>query len=185
LNGKSDLFQKSCSPVGLRFITEVKGHYRFLAVIEFHHKRSFIFVQRFRPAAVPPPGPCRLQTRLRPLSDEVALEFRQGGEEVEGELPARRGGVNRFLEAFELDALRFQGVHPADQVFEGAAQAVEPPHHKRVAPAQDFQRFYKSRPLAERAADFVDEDLLAAGRPEGVVLEVKVLVGRGDPGVTD
>jgi len=26
---------------------------------------------------------------------------------------------------------------------------------------------------------------VAAGRPEGVVLEVKVLVGRGDPGVTD
>jgi hypothetical protein len=41
----------------------------------------------------------------RALADQVAFELGQGGEDVEDELAARGGGIDRLLEAAEPDGL--------------------------------------------------------------------------------
>jgi hypothetical protein len=65
------------------------------------------------PATVAAPGPGSGQARGRALADEVAFEFGQGGEDVEDELAAGGGGVDRLLEAAKPDPLLCQ---PGDGV---------------------------------------------------------------------
>jgi hypothetical protein len=56
-----------------------------------------------RPAAVAAAGAGRGQPSIGAFADEVAFELGQGGEDVEDELAAGGGGVDRLLEAAEPD----------------------------------------------------------------------------------
>ena len=67
------------------------------------------------------------------FADEVAFELGQGGEDVEDELAARRGGVDCLLQAAEPDAAVGQAGDGVDQVAQGAAEAVELPDDQGVA----------------------------------------------------
>ena len=60
--------------------------------------------QHRRPAAVAAAGPSSSQPSGCAFADEVAFELGQGGEDVEDELAAGGGGVDRLLEAAEPDA---------------------------------------------------------------------------------
>jgi hypothetical protein len=73
------------------------------------------------------------------FADEVAFELGQGGEDVEDELAAGGGGVDRFLEAAEPDAAVGQAGDGVDQVPQRAAEAVQFPDHEGVAGAQLVQ----------------------------------------------
>jgi hypothetical protein len=66
-----------------------------LELVGGHHWRS---------AAVAAAGPGGLQSRGGAFADEVAFELGQGGEDMEDELAARGGGVDRLLQAPEPDA---------------------------------------------------------------------------------
>jgi hypothetical protein len=55
-------------------------------------------------AGRPDPGPGGGQSGAGPLPNKVAFELGQGGEDVEDELAAGGGGVDRLLEAAEPDA---------------------------------------------------------------------------------
>ena len=74
-------------------------HGVFPRPVEVHGVGALSAVEAF--ASPPFPSSCtrRLQTRLGPLSDERALEFRQCPEDVEDQLPCRRIGVDRLLQA--------------------------------------------------------------------------------------
>src|SRR5215831_11891094 len=56
-------------------------------------------------------GPCCFQARVRPLTDEIALELRKRAKDVKYQFPAQRGGVDRFLQALKPDALLLQLHH--------------------------------------------------------------------------
>ena len=73
------------------------------------------------------------------FADQVAFELGQGGEDVEDELAARGGGVDRLLEAAEPDAAVGQAGDGVDQVPQGAAEAVEFPDDQGVARAELVQ----------------------------------------------
>jgi hypothetical protein len=70
------------------------------------------------------------------FADQVALELGQGGEDVEDKLAARRGGVDRLLQAPEPDAALSQAGDGVDQLPKGAAEPVELPDDQGVAGAQ-------------------------------------------------
>ena len=63
-----------------------------------------------------PAGPSSRQPSGRAFADEVAFEFGQGGEDVEDELAARGGGVDRLLGAAEPDPAVGQAGDGVDQV---------------------------------------------------------------------
>jgi hypothetical protein len=65
------------------------------ALVGGHHRR---------PPAAAPARPRRRQARPGALVDQVALELRQGREDVEHEPPTGRGGVNVLLQRAEADA---------------------------------------------------------------------------------
>ena len=117
-------------------------------------------------------GPGGGQPGAGAFADEVAFELGQGGEDVEDELAARGGGVDRLLEAAEPDPAVGQAGDGVDQVPQGAAEPVQLPDHEGVAGAQLVQELLEGGPVGAGAAGGVGEDPVAAGRLEGVDLEV-------------
>src|SRR5215203_4293958 len=71
-------------------------------------------------AAVAAAGPGGGQPRGGAFADEVAFELGQGGEDVEDELAAGGGGIDRLLEAAEPDAAVGQAGDGVDQMSERA-----------------------------------------------------------------
>jgi len=137
-----------------------------------------------RPAAATP-GPSSGQPGAGAFADELAFELGQGGEDVEDELAAGRGGVDRFLEAAEPDATVGQAGDGVDQMPQGPAEAVEFPDNQRVAGAELVQDLLEGGAVGAGAAGGLGEHPIAAGRGEGVDLELGVLVGGGDAGVAE
>jgi hypothetical protein len=88
------------------------------------------------PAAVAAAGPGGGQSRGRAFADEVAFELGQGGEDVEDELAAGGGGVDRLLEAPESDPAVGESGDGVDQVAQGAAEPVELRDDQGVTGAQ-------------------------------------------------
>jgi len=109
----------------------------------------------------------------------------QGGDHVEGQLPAGGGGVDRLLQAAEPDPALGQARDGVDQVPQRPAQPVQLPHHQGVARAQLVQELLEGGPVGAGAAGGLGEHPVAAGAPEGVDLEVRLLVGGGDAGVAE
>jgi hypothetical protein len=128
-------------------------------------------------------GPGRGQPSAGALADQVALELGQGGEDVEDELAARRGGADRLLETAEPDAAVGQAGDGVDQMSEGAAEAIQLPHDQGVAGAQLVQELLEGGPVGAGAAGGLGEHPAAAGALQGVDLELRVLVGGGDAGI--
>jgi hypothetical protein len=77
-------------------------------------------------------GPGGGQPSHRAFADEVAFELGQGGEDMEHKLAARRGGVDRLLQAADPDAPLSEASDGIDQVPERAAEAVELPDDQGV-----------------------------------------------------
>jgi hypothetical protein len=67
------------------------------------------------------------------LSDELSLEFREGGEEVEGEPAGGAGRVEGLAQGAQAHVALGEGRDDGDEVAERAAEAVEPPYDDDVA----------------------------------------------------
>ena len=113
------------------------------------------------------------------------LELGDGAEDLEEHPTDRRRGVDALVQHHEVDTPGFKLAGQGDQVLEGAAKAVELGDHQLVAGAGDTQRVVERRPSGQLAAGLVDEDFVAAGGFEGVVLAVGVLVTGRDSAVAD
>jgi hypothetical protein len=110
------------------------------------------------------------------LPDEVPFKLRQRPEDVEHQLAAAGGGVDLLLQALEVDALTLEVPDRLDEVLKGSAKPIQPPDDQRVAFAQLPQSVTQTWPVRLRTGGLVSEDLLAAGRREGVLLERQGLV---------
>ena len=85
------------------------------------------------------------------LADQVALEVRQGGEDVEDQPSAGGGGVDALPQRPEPDAAVGQRGDGVDEVAQGAAEAVQAPDDQRVALAQLVEEPLELGPLAAGA----------------------------------
>ena len=87
-------------------------------------------------AAVAAAGPGGSQPGGRAFADEVAFELGQGGKDMEDQLAARGGGIDRLLQAAEPNAALGQSGDGVDQMPQGPAQSVELPDDQGVAGPQ-------------------------------------------------
>ena len=131
------------------------------------------------------PNPGSSQPGGGAFADEVAFELGQGGKDMEDELAAGGGGVDRLLQAAESDAAVGQAGDGVDQVAEGAAEAVQFPDDQGVAGPQLVQELLEGGSVGAGAAGGLGEHPVAAGALEGVDLEVGLLVGGGDAGIAE
>jgi hypothetical protein len=125
------------------------------------------------------------QPRGRAFADEVAFELGQGGKHVEDELAARSGGIDRLLKAAEPNTAVGQAGDGVDQVAQRPAEPVQFPDDQGVAGAELVQDLLEDRAVGGGAAGGLSEHSVAAGRSEGVDLELRVLVSGGDAGIAE
>jgi hypothetical protein len=119
------------------------------------------------------------------LADHAALELGQGGEEVEHQLAAGGGGVDRLGQRAQTDAARTEVLDGLDQLLERAGEAVELPDHERVARAHAGEGGLERRAVALRAGGLLLEHPAAAGAVQRVELRGEVLLLGRDPRVAD
>jgi hypothetical protein len=141
--------------------------------------------QHRRPTPLTAAGPGRGQPSGRALADEVTFELGQGREHVEDELAAGGGGVDRLLEAAEPDAAVGEPRDSVDQMPQRPAQAVELPDDQGVAGAELIKELLEGWAVGAGAAGGLGEHPVATSRGESIDLEVGLLVGGGDAGVTE
>src|SRR5215213_1323222 len=100
--------------------------------VELFHQSDLSGGEGFSPAALASSGSGRGKPGLGALADDVALELGKGAEDVEDELPAAGRGVDLLGEALEANALAVELSDRLDEVLQGAAEPIQPPHHQRV-----------------------------------------------------
>jgi hypothetical protein len=89
------------------------------------------------------------------------------------------------VERPEPDAALSQAGDDVDQMTQGAAEAVEFPDDQGVAGPQLVEDLLEGGSVGAGAAGGLGEHPVAAGRREGVDLELGVLVGGGDAGIAE
>ena len=114
------------------------------------------------------------QPRLVPLADQIPLEFRQRGEQVEHQATLGAGGIEGVVEALEPDPLLQQHGGQLDQMAQGAPEAVELPDHQHIVRAQFPEQRREARTLGLGAADHLLVDLRAPGTAQGIHLQVRL-----------
>src|SRR5262245_8185892 len=97
------------------------------------------------------------------------------------QLATRGGRIEGLVQAAEANAVLLQPRHPGDQILEGAAKSVQPPDHQGILGSQDLLELRQPRPLGHRATHAIHNDLRTARLPEGVLLELEVLILRRHP----
>jgi hypothetical protein len=91
-------------------------------------------------------------------------------EDVEDQLAAGRGGVDRLGDALEPDLPVGEPGDRLDEVLERAAEAIEAPDDQGVARANVAERLVEADALCFAAGGRVGEDLGAAGLGESILL---------------
>ena len=136
----------------------------------------------------PPLRPC-LRASISPAVVRSRIKARSNwamAPKTWKEHAARRGGVDILGQRHQPDLLALQLLSRSDQFLQRAGEAVELPHHERVAGTQH---------LAEDAGEFgtvvastrrvFGEDPFATGAAQCVQLQVGVLVAGANPGIPD
>jgi hypothetical protein len=113
---------------------------------------------------------------LSALADQCALEFGERREQVKGELPVNRAGVDPFGQRPEFDPAFLKSARQRDQVRHRAAEPVETPHDELIAAARHFQGQRQTRSRRLGAADPILIDPSAAGPGQRVALQIEILI---------
>src|SRR5215471_16731611 len=101
------------------------------------------------------------------------------------QLATRGGRIECLVQTAEADAVLLQPRHPGDQILEGATKSVQPPDHQGILGSQEILELRQPRPLGHHATHTVHNDLRAARLPEGILLELEVLILRRHPRIAD
>jgi hypothetical protein len=127
-----------------------------------------------------------LDSGLRPLDDQAALELSQSAHDVHNQASARTRGVDRVGQAAEVDFACAEFGDERDQMREGPPKPVQFPDDEGVARAEGSKGCIETAARGNAAAyTLVREDAPASSSPEGVTLQGEVLVDGRDAGVAD
>lgn len=119
------------------------------------------------------------------FDDSLAFVLCERSGEIQKHAALRCGAVQLLGEASESHSLFGEFVDESYEVFETAAQPVEPPHDHGVAGAQGFEHPVEFGTACLRTAGVIYVDPFASGLLQRVGLEVGLLVDGADPGVSD
>ena len=109
--------------------------------------------------------------RYRPLPDQIPLALCGGAEQVEGQLAPGGAGLDALGQGPERHPAPVEVTDDVDQVAQRPPEPVRPPHGDAVSDAQRLHHGVEGRAMLWLPGDPVDEDLVAAGCRQGVLLQ--------------
>ena len=95
---------------------------------------------------------------------------------MEYETPHWAGSVDAVRKAFEVDAALPEFVHQQYQVPHASPEAIQLPHHQRIALIQRSQKLFKRWSVRYRPAHFFLKNLFTSCAFESLSLEIRILV---------
>ena len=104
---------------------------------------------------------------------------------MEDQSAPRGGGVHGLLKTSETHLTVLQVSDQFDQMPQRPSQPVESPDDKGVSGAGHFESLVQTGSGGSDPADLVDEDSLAAGGIQSILLKIEILVVSGNAGVAD
>lgn len=128
---------------------------------------------------------CRLKPGSGSFPNQISLELRECAEQVEYEAAAGSCRVDVFGDGPEADALGFQFGDDLNQVLHRSAEPVELPHRECVALASIVDGLGQPRAIGFHTGCSVFKELLASGLSQSIELQSGILIGGGDPCVSD
>ena len=113
--------------------------YLYLRISEKSSYLTYLtIIQRRLASTVSPTGTSRSQPCTSSLSNEVALELRQGSEHVKDQLTGSAGGFDSFGHGFEGHPFPLQATDNPNQVGQRTTEAVQSPDNQSVTTTQSF-----------------------------------------------
>ena len=143
---------------------------------------------RIKYAAQYDPMSAVYSSNIDPLPHQIRAvyeDMRHGGEHVEDQDAAGRGGVHVLRQAPEPHSPGLQQVHQVHEVLHAPAQSVELPHDERVPLADGIEHMVQFGPVRLRARRVIGEQPFTAGLVERVGLQPLVLLQGTHPGIAD
>src|SRR5450755_3823464 len=135
---------------------------------------SFGFCPPVRPRALAAARPSIVRSRISAFSN-----FPDSTDDLKEQSPNRRRGIDPLVEYDQIHSPGLQELGDLNQMLERAPETVKLRDDELVAGALcDEQRLVQLWASGELAAGVVDEDPLASGSVEGVVLSFVVLIAR-------
>jgi 5-methylcytosine-specific restriction enzyme subunit McrC len=153
--------------------------------IHRHRQRSSSFVQHLRTTTQTPTRSSRLQPRPRAFADEFPLELRDGSKDMKEQHAIGCRRVDVLLNALEANASSLQIVDALDQILQRPPQAIQFPHHERVALPCELERRLETFTLTRRAAGDISKDLGTTELLERIALQLELLILSADSSVPD
>lgn len=89
------------------------------------------------------------------------------------------------MQALKADLAGGEPIDGLDEMLQGTAEPVQLPHDQRVSVAGVINGFSQAPARIDSAAGDIAEDLFAPSLLESVLLQVRILVGRGNPCIAD
>lgn len=104
---------------------------------------------------------------------------------MKDEFATGRSGIEILPQAPEADAMGGEVPHRFHQVGQRASQTVELPDDQHIPGSAVVQGVGESWPLRLGAAGDIGEQALASAGQKGIFLEVEILLGGGNSGISD
>jgi hypothetical protein len=158
---------------GVRVLQERPGHADFPGI----HFR--------RPATISTPCPRSSESGLSPFADEFPFEFRQSPEHMEDQLASAGRRIHALPQTLKSDLAGGKSIYGFDEMLQGTTEPIQLPHDQRVSVARILDGFGETSATIDSAAGDIAEDPFASGLLESVFLQVRILVGGGNPCIAD
>ena len=126
-----------------------------------------------------------LQADLRSFRDQRRLELGNRAEHVEHQFACWCACVDAVRDGAETHAPTVQIVQDGREVLDRAPEAIQLPHHQRIAGLKQGQRLIQRWPPVFPSGDLLFKDPCAAISAKLIALCVKALVFRGDAGISN
>ena len=95
-----------------------------------------------------------------PLAVEVAFELTNRGKDREYQSSRRRGSVELFREALELNALLFHPISRLNHMLQGPEQSIHPPDDQDIPRTKMGTQLFEPRPCRLGSTDRISIDVL-------------------------
>jgi hypothetical protein len=104
---------------------------------------------------------------------------------MEDQLTSTGGRVHTLAQALKADFAGGESIDGLDKILQGTAKPVQFPNDQCVSFASVVNGFSQTSSRIDSAAGDIAEDLFAPGLLESVLLQVRILVGGGNPCIAD